>query len=432
MKIRPSNCVALCFASLAVAFTACSSAPPARPMPPATAIAIENADAVPAFVVLEYSDTGAPTNYLLPPADAVAVATGGKSLIVGIRVPEAPTPQEFDVAVLKMNAWDHEQVSMLGPSAAQNFRIPVFDAPEDIRGVIQSLHVGEKARIWVDDPDKKGATAVMDMELVELLSPPNAPKNLAQAPAEAENLDKGLRILRIEESKTVDKPEIQDVVTIEFTSWDQAGKILDSSIWSPGPTTVELKAVPEGMRVAMLAMSVGELFRMWIPKELHDGESPIVTEMRLLTIDRRPKPIPAPEDVAHAPKKAKKTKSGIRYVILGRKASSRKKPKSTSKVKVHYTGWTTDGVMFDSSVTKGKPASFPLDRVIPGWTEGLQLMRPGQRFRFWIPEALAYQGRPGSPAGILVFDVELIAIDEPEAEAKPEAAPEAESEPSAP
>lgn len=416
----------MCFASCATAILGCSSPPsPLPPVPKDTANAIENADSIPSIVILEYSDTGAPTNYLLPPADAVAVATGGKSLIVGVRKPDAPTPQEFDVAVLKMNAWNHQQVSMLGPSAGQEFRIPVFDAPEDIRGVIQSLHVGEKARIWVDDPALEGATAVMDMELVELVSPQKAPDNVAQAPQEAETLDKGLRVLRLEKPLAVDKPEVQDVVTIEFTSWDNEGKVLDSSVWSPGPTTVELGSVPEGIRSAMLTMSVGEKFRMWIPKELHDGESAIITEMRLLTIERRPKPIPAPEDVAEAPKKAKKTKSGIRYQILERKASSRKKPKSTSRVEVHYTGWTTDGVMFDSSVTKGQTAIFPLDRVIAGWTEGLQLMRPGQRFRFWIPEALAYKGTKGAPAGMLVFDVELLAIDPPEPEPESEPAKDA-------
>jgi peptidylprolyl isomerase len=76
---------------------------------------------------------------------------------------------------------------------------------------------------------------------------------------------------------------------------------------------------------------------------------------------------------------------------------------------VHYSGWTTDGKLFDSSVTRGEPATFPLDRVIAGWTEGVQLMVEGEKTRFWIPEKLAYRGeRP--PYGMLVFDVELLAI----------------------
>ena len=77
-------------------------------------------------------------------------------------------------------------------------------------------------------------------------------------------------------------------------------------------------------------------------------------------------------------------------------------------MKVHYTGWTTDGKAFDSSVARGKPATFPLNRVIAGWTEGLQLMTVGEERRFWIPQDLAYKGRPGPPAGMLVFDVELL------------------------
>jgi len=83
-------------------------------------------------------------------------------------------------------------------------------------------------------------------------------------------------------------------------------------------------------------------------------------------------------------------------------------PRPTDRVTVHYTGWTTDGKMFDSSVASGSPATFALNEVIPGWTEGLQMMVEGERRRLWIPESLAYQGR--EPAGMLVFDVELIKI----------------------
>ncbi len=82
-------------------------------------------------------------------------------------------------------------------------------------------------------------------------------------------------------------------------------------------------------------------------------------------------------------------------------------------MEVHYTGWTTDGKMFDSSRTRGQPARFPLRAVIAGWTEGLQLMTVGEQRRLWIPEALAYKGVPGRPAGMLVFDVELLSIVAP-------------------
>ena len=75
------------------------------------------------------------------------------------------------------------------------------------------------------------------------------------------------------------------------------------------------------------------------------------------------------------------------------------------------SGWTTDGMLFDSSVVRGPPTTFGLHQVIKGWTEGVQLMVAGEKRRFWIPEKLAYGGEAGKPAGMLVFDVELISIE---------------------
>jgi peptidylprolyl isomerase len=119
-------------------------------------------------------------------------------------------------------------------------------------------------------------------------------------------------------------------------------------------------------------------------------------------------PIPAPPDVAAPPKDAQKTSSGLAYKVLT-KGTGQTRPKATDSVTVHYTGWTTDGKMFDSSVARGTPSTFPLNRVIAGWTEGVQLMVPGEKRRFWIPEFLAYGGRR-DPRGMLVFDIELISI----------------------
>lgn len=84
------------------------------------------------------------------------------------------------------------------------------------------------------------------------------------------------------------------------------------------------------------------------------------------------------------------------------------KPTATSQVLAHYTGWTTDGQMFDSSVVRGEPLDYPLGGLIVGWIEGMQLMVKGEKRRFWIPQDLAYRGQPGAPAGMLVFDIELL------------------------
>jgi peptidylprolyl isomerase len=118
-------------------------------------------------------------------------------------------------------------------------------------------------------------------------------------------------------------------------------------------------------------------------------------------------PIPAPPDVAAPPKDATRTASGLAFKVL-QPGSGTERPTTDSMVLVHYTGWTTDGQMFDSSVARGKPAALPLYQMIPGWIEGVPLMARGEKRRFWIPSALAYGGRPGRPQGLLVFDVELL------------------------
>src|SRR5262245_16410985 len=116
--------------------------------------------------------------------------------------------------------------------------------------------------------------------------------------------------------------------------------------------------------------------------------------------------IPAPSDVAAPPADATKTASGLATKVL-KAGTGKDHPAKEDLVTIHYTGWTTDGKMFDSSVAKGKPATFGVSRVIAGFSEGIQLMVQGEKRRLWIPEALAYKGQPGRPAGMLVFDVEL-------------------------
>jgi peptidylprolyl isomerase len=121
------------------------------------------------------------------------------------------------------------------------------------------------------------------------------------------------------------------------------------------------------------------------------------------------KTIPAPPDVGAPPADAAKTRSGLGSGVI-KAGTGTTHPGRTDLVTVHYTGWTTNGQMFDSSVTRGEPATFTLGQVITGWTEGVQLMVEGEKTRFWIPENLAYKGQARAPAGMLVFDVELIKI----------------------
>ncbi|MBD5269415.1 MAG: FKBP-type peptidyl-prolyl cis-trans isomerase [Muribaculaceae bacterium] len=108
----------------------------------------------------------------------------------------------------------------------------------------------------------------------------------------------------------------------------------------------------------------------------------------------------------------KVTASGLQYVV--EKEGEGAQPTAEDEVTVHYTGRLLDGTVFDSSVNRGEPATFPLNRVIPGWTEGVQLMKEGGKYVFFIPSDLAYgpQGVPGAipPHSTLIFEVELIKV----------------------
>ena len=140
---------------------------------------------------------------------------------------------------------------------------------------------------------------------------------------------------------------------------------------------------------------------------------PTLTALICLTIGvaaQAPKPqLPAPANLKTPPATAAKKTFVISSVVL-KPGTGKVRPGPTDTVTVNYTGWTTDGKTFDTN-SGGEPATFALNEVITGWTEGLQLMVEGEKRRFWIPAALAYEGNPEKPQGMLVFDIELIKID---------------------
>jgi hypothetical protein len=131
-------------------------------------------------------------------------------------------------------------------------------------------------------------------------------------------------------------------------------------------------------------------------------------------VDKTPaQPAAAPQANSSQTNAMKTTPSGLKYTVL-KQGTGTVSPKATDTVKVHYHGTLLDGTVFDSSVERGEPISFPLNQVIPGWTEGLQLMKVGDKFRFEIPANLAYGPNSPSPKipanSTLVFEVELLGI----------------------
>lgn len=239
------------------------------------------------------------------------------------------------------------------------------------------------------------------------------PPDVAAPPADATKTESGLAYRVLKSGSGSTHPVDTDLVTVHYTGWMQDGKMLDSSIQRGKPLTMAVKRFIPGWKEGILGMVVGEKRRIWIPEKLafqgnpSAPKGPVVYEVELLQVE--PGPEVPPPDVAAPPANAEKAKSGLAWKIL-KPGTGKRHPSPTSSVTVQYTGWTTDGKMFDSSLTKSAPATFQLSSVIAGWTQGLELMVEGEKRRLWIPEKLAYKGEKGKPQGMLVFDVELLAI----------------------
>ena len=248
---------------------------------------------------------------------------------------------------------------------------------------------------------------------------PETPSDVAAPPADAAKTASGLASKVLQAGKGEAHPAAADTVTVHYSGWTTDGKLFDSSVKRGQPTSFPLNGVIKGWTEGVQLMVEGEKRRFWIPAGLAYGENPgggrpgglLVFDIELLSIKQAPKPPAVPEDVASAPEGAEKTASGISSKVLT-KGTGTVHPKATDQVKVHYSGWTTDGKLFDSSIMRNEPIVFPLNQVIPGWTEGVQLMVEGEKRRLWIPAKLAYGENPppGAPAGTLVFDVELLQI----------------------
>ena len=236
-----------------------------------------------------------------------------------------------------------------------------------------------------------------------------APADVAAPPADATKTASTLATKVIKPGTGKDHPTKDDLVMVHYTGWTTDGKMFDSSVARGKPSTFGVTRVIPGFSEGIQLMVVGETRRLWIPEAIaYRGQQGRPAGMLVFEVTLVGMPNRAPADVKAAPADAKKTTSGLAYRVLER-GTGVKHPAASNEVTVHYTGWTTDGKMFDSSVVRGEPIAFPLNGVIAGWTEGVQLMVEGEKTRFWIPQNLAYKGE-SAPYGMLVFDVELIKI----------------------
>lgn len=249
----------------------------------------------------------------------------------------------------------------------------------------------------------KKATLVFDVELVNVIRMPKI------RPANAEKqtvLGNGIKyeLVKAGTGKAIAEGS---GIALRYAIWGANGQLLDCTEKSGQ----KFGGTLDSMRWPFIKdivknLKVGGIIRADVPNALvEQAQTDTVWELELLKVTVMPKfRLPAADKVVT-------TQSGLQYEVISQGEGDSPKPSNT--VKAHYTGWTTDGKMFDSSHARGEPSEFPLGRVIAGWTEGLQLMKPGSKFLFQIPPELGY-GAKGSgtiPANsVLIFLIELVEV----------------------
>ena len=402
---------------LTLSFLACETeeveAPTAEETPEAVETVVEEA---PPPETVE-----APADVAAAPADATVTESGlaYKVLTAG----SGAKPGKYDKVTVHYSGWTTDgEMFDSSVTRGEKSSFPLNRVIAGWTEGLQLMSIGEKTRFWIpvelaydNAPGKPAGMLVFDVELFEIEEGPKVPADVAAAPAGATKRSTGASSQKLEAGTGKVNPKATDTVAFDFTVWNPEGELQESTVQSGRTISAPLEKIEERTPIwadELKEMVAGETRIIWAPANALalPGRPPPPSDLVfVLTLNDVVEPPQAPKDVAAPPADAKTTASGLAYTFLAG-GSGEVHPGPTDQVSVHYTGWTTDGAMFDSSVTRGAPSSFPLNRVIAGWTEGLQLMSPGDKAIFWIPEELAYQGQPGKPAGMLVFEVELLEI----------------------
>ncbi len=224
-------------------------------------------------------------------------------------------------------------------------------------------------------------------------------------------------------------PKATDLVDVHYVGTMIDGIEFDSSRTRGAAARFALNKVIPGWTEGVQLMSEGDRYRFYVPAELAYGaqgtpggpigpNEALIFDVELLKVTNAERnAAAAAQFLASNGAKAgvRKTASGLQYQVLTEGKAGGKQPTDASKVSVHYEGRLVNGTVFDSSYQRGEPIEFPLNAVIPGWTEGVQLMSEGDKFRLFVPPALGYgvegtQGGPIGPNEALIFDVELLKV----------------------
>ncbi len=264
-----------------------------------------------------------------------------------------------------------------------------------------------------------GATLVFDVELLAVTDRVDVPDFERPAREQCQELGFGIlhQVVREGEGETV---RWNDKVSLHYTAWLEDGTLLETSLSNPQAAMASCSAIPmTGLAMGLEVMQTGGVSRFIVPARLAYGEQGappqvppgmnVIYQIEVFEVEPGPPPLPTPDFVLPAEGELTTTESGLQYQIVS--PGDAVQPTAESTVVAHYAGWFPDGLLFDSSWQRGEPTEFPLNRVIAGWTEGLQLIGVGGHVRLVIPGDLAYGERGFQlkipPNATLVFDIRL-------------------------
>ncbi len=299
-----------------------------------------------------------------------------------------------------IKGWD-EGIALMKVGSKATFKIPA------------NLGYGDRD-MGVIPPN---STLIFDVELLNVIS---GPKPFELGAKQWVTLPSGVKYVVLKDG-TGNKVLPTMKVTVHYSGYFDDGKLFDSSVQRDEPISVTLgkRQIIPGLEEGLAQLKVGDKAKIFIPYNLAYGESGrgAIPAKANLTFDIDVlQAIEAPKIAAYnvAGKDTLTTKSGLKYIMVKQGVG----PKAIvgKKVKVHYTGFLLDGTTFDSSVERGEPFEFPLGQgqVIPGWDEGIQLLKVGDQARFIIPPSIGYGAQTMGPIpanSTLIFDVELIDVE---------------------
>lgn len=373
-----------------------------------------------------------------PPADAESVtgvpeAPAAVVKLVRLARGTGPKPGRNDLVSINLDGWRLDGTTFLSTRTRHRpIQQSLAMLAPGFAVAVTTMQKGERAMVWVPpevgylgQPQGAPETLVYQVELVDFEVAPATPPDVAAIPPAAKRSVSGLASVVLKPGSGKVSPRDYDGVTYHYSGWSSTGRMFDSSELRKRAKSGPMYREWPGVAEALATMVVGERKRIWLPRGItRDAKTALVEDLPMLPegtlcmelellaiVPGKPLP-PAPLDVGGAPTDALTTAGGVRYRVL-KPGTGTVHPGATDLVEVEYTGWTADGRPFDSTVILGKPIKLMVSRALPGWTEAIQTMVAGQTSRFWIAEALAFKGEPGTPRGTVVFDLTLVRMVPP-------------------